>query len=277
MSPQSLVAFRWAISQASRHEDCTPHVLMAIEPAFYGLVPEAGGMLPAATTDIEEHVLANLESWVGETAGPAGVEAESSLGIGPPARVLLEASRGADLLVVGSRGRGGFATLVLGSVSSQCANHAAVPTVVVPIDAPTGRSRRIVVGVDGSANASAALRWACEFAEAESSIVAVGAWTPPYLPADQRGSLDPTPREIAKAGFLDRVNEVTAEFGGREVESRFVTGDARTTITNPDLKADLLVVGARGHGGLSHALIGSVATWVLHHTKCATVVVPARG
>jgi len=248
---------------------------MAIEPSYYGLIPEAGGMLPAATIDIEEHVLANLESWVDESVGAVGVNTESSLGLGPPARVLLEASRSADLLIVGSRGRGGFAALVLGSVSSQCANHAMVPTVIVPMDAPTGPSRRLVVGVDGSPNAAAALNWACGFADPDATIIAVRAWTPPYLPPDQRGSLDAAPRDLAKTSFRERVDKASDAFGGREIEHRFITGDARTTLIEPGLEPDLLVVGARGHSRLSHALIGSVATWVLHHTKCATVVVPA--
>ncbi len=61
-----------------------------------------------------------------------GVELRSEAVEGEPARVLLERAQGADLLVVGARGRGGFTGLLLGSVSSQCAHHASCPVVIVP-------------------------------------------------------------------------------------------------------------------------------------------------
>lgn len=64
-------------------------------------------------------------------AGAESVEVERSVVEGPPAEALLDAAKEADLLVVGSRGRGGFAGLLLGSVSEQCAHHAPCPVVIV--------------------------------------------------------------------------------------------------------------------------------------------------
>ena len=66
----------------------------------------------------------------------AGVQVVQEVVAGPPVRVLLEAARDADLLVVGSRGRHGFPGLLLGSVSQQVANHAACPVVIVPTQRP---------------------------------------------------------------------------------------------------------------------------------------------
>jgi nucleotide-binding universal stress UspA family protein len=79
--------------------------------------------------------LASVQTWVdkvvdetGETAADVRVDVVT----GDPAEELVKASRDADLLVVGSRGSGGFARLLMGSVSSKVTHHAACPTVVVP-------------------------------------------------------------------------------------------------------------------------------------------------
>jgi nucleotide-binding universal stress UspA family protein len=61
-----------------------------------------------------------------------GLEVERSVVQAPPAQALVEAARDAELLVVGTRGHGGFAGLLLGSVSQQCAHHAGCPVVIVP-------------------------------------------------------------------------------------------------------------------------------------------------
>jgi nucleotide-binding universal stress UspA family protein len=75
---------------------------------------------------------AELDAIVAEAApGAGGFGVEKRVEQGDPATVLIDQSRDADLLVVGSRGHGGFASLLLGSVSQVCAQHAACPVVIV--------------------------------------------------------------------------------------------------------------------------------------------------
>jgi nucleotide-binding universal stress UspA family protein len=83
-------------------------------------------------TVVEEGARATLDSAVDALGEQAiGVEVERVMRMGQPAQVLVEEARGADLLVVGSRGHGGFAGLLLGSVSHQCALHASCPVLIV--------------------------------------------------------------------------------------------------------------------------------------------------
>src|SRR5262249_50314972 len=89
-----------------------------------------------ATTDIDEFrklAESGLRDSVAKAgASEAGIEIRSIVREGNPVDVLLDESKNADLLVVGTRGLGGFKELLLGSVSQQCAPHASCPVVIVP-------------------------------------------------------------------------------------------------------------------------------------------------
>ena len=96
-------------------------------------------VLDAEGYQIRDAAEAALEATLDEVVSDADdVEIERRVVEGPPASVLVDESRAADLLVVGSRGHGGFTGLLLGSVSQQCAQHAECPVVIVR--APSGTS-----------------------------------------------------------------------------------------------------------------------------------------
>ena len=124
-------ALEWAIAEAKiRRAQLTvvsawqiPSVVLASPVAMAAYDEEV--WRDAAT----EAVDAALQS-VAEDDLPAGLERQVIEG--PPAKVLVDAGKGADMIVVGSRGRGGFAGLLLGSVSQQVAQHASCPVVIVP-------------------------------------------------------------------------------------------------------------------------------------------------
>ena len=102
-----------------------------------GYVPASGADL----SDLHDAAGAALDATLRDVLPDLGnVEIERRVVEGAPAAVLVEASQDAELLVVGSRGHGGFAGLLLGSVSQQCANHAACPVVIVRGRAPRMRA-----------------------------------------------------------------------------------------------------------------------------------------
>jgi nucleotide-binding universal stress UspA family protein len=95
---------------------------------FEAAVPPVGGDIHERRAAAEAALTATVEQTLGDAEG---VTIEKHAVEGTAAAVLIEESRGADLLVVGSRGHGGFAQLLLGSVSQQCAHHAECPVVIV--------------------------------------------------------------------------------------------------------------------------------------------------
>lgn len=119
----------------------------------------------------------------------AGASGTAERYAGSVAPILLEQAIEADLLVVGSRHQGWVALMVLGSVSQHVAAHAPCPVVVVRTPASPDASR-IVVGVDGSEESLAALRFACGRAHlTEEPVVALHAWKTGPVQLDHRGQL----------------------------------------------------------------------------------------
>jgi nucleotide-binding universal stress UspA family protein len=207
------------------------------------------------------------------------VSVTASVGHGGPAEVLLDAAESAALLVIGSRGRGGFTRLLLGSTSTQCATHAAAPTVVVPGDAEPKRAERILIGCDGSPNSMAALRWAIDFAPPGGTVVIVWVWDTTPLAVGADTFFFPDASDLAADRFHHLVDTVAGQARVRRVtlEREFVRGTPRAALGAHADDADLLVVGARGHGAVGAALLGSVSTWLLHHVHRPIAVVPLPG
>ncbi len=130
-SPSSLTALQWAVRQAGLTGGSVKAVIAWQYPAAvsgYGWAPVAV-VEPGQYEENAQKVLAGAVAAVG-TAG-RDVPISTWVRQGNPAQVLIDAAAGADLLVVGSRGHGGFAAALLGSVSQHCVHHAPCPVSVI--------------------------------------------------------------------------------------------------------------------------------------------------
>jgi nucleotide-binding universal stress UspA family protein len=229
-----------------------------------------------------------------------------------PAAGLLSAAEGADLLVLGARGLGGFRGLLLGSVSQQCLNHATGPVAIVRATAPGSADddaardeatpgttaddtalgpepettderpgERVVVGVDASAPAQAALRWAiAEGALRQATVQVVHAWEPPMTVDLLVGGLpyDLGHEQAAARRLVDSmVDQALAAAGSPDVAiERVVTAGAPVgSLLDAAATADVVVVGRRGAGGFTRLLLGSVSEKLARHAPCPVVVCPA--
>jgi nucleotide-binding universal stress UspA family protein len=265
-------AMRWAGRYAAAHRDRL-HVVRAWQyPATSVLpVPARAPLVPP--TEVEHDLQRDLDEAVTE-ALTDGLDVTTEIVRGSAAAYLIDRASKSSVraLVLGSRGLGGFAELVLGSVTRACLDHSTAPVVVVPhgYDASTPL-RRVLVGVDGSRAASQALRWACATAATlQADLVATTVLVPDQ--AELRPDVAAELWARAEANLADWCDAEEAARVGRRV----LTGDPRTALLEIIERegCDLVVVGSRGLGPVAKLLLGSVATALAHHAPIPLAVVP---
>lgn len=278
-SPVSDLAVDWAV-RAAADRGVALRVVLAwnMPPINYsglGVADEAGIM--SELRGESDALAAKVVARARELAPDLDVTAE--IVVSPPAAALVEKSHTAAMVVVGSRGRGGFQELLLGSVSRQVAAHADCPVVVVRHPVDEG-AREVVVGVDGSKPALKALDFAYDYASRSGlrlrvvhtwevppigAITGVPTFSPPELLQDIKGNEMRVTAE-ALAGHSDRYPDVT-------VVQDVVRGTPVQTLADMSDRSALVVVGSRGRGGFLGLLLGSVSHGVLHHAHCPVAVV----
>lgn len=220
----------------------------------------------------------------------ASLYVTSDIILGHPHETLLEeADRwGADLLVLGSRGLGGFKRFLLGSVSTAVATHAHCSVEIVRADEshPVRKSHlKILLAVDGSAGSDAAIRAVRARPWPEGSTVKIiGAAEPPQplmpkswaMPGNSYQEWEKSLEDQARAA----VEKASAEFAGTAltVLPEVIKGQARDVILKEaeSWGADLIVLGSRGLGGFERLLLGSVSHAVVTHAHCSVKVVRER-
>jgi nucleotide-binding universal stress UspA family protein len=142
----------------------------------------------------------------------------------------------------------------------------------------------IVVGVDSSDGAKAALRFALDEAKLRhATLRVVHSWQFGYIGVSGFEGFAPVGTDVgelhrAAEVALDAVlHEVAPNRNGAVVERRVVQGAPTTVLVDESRRADLLVVGSRGHGGFAGLLLGSVSQGCAHHAACPVVIVHASG
>jgi nucleotide-binding universal stress UspA family protein len=274
-------AVDWAAQEASRRH--APLRLIHgfdLEPAGY---ITAGRPTPEASLSAPLHAARRM---LADTASDYRQQypdlcVSTVFSVASPAWLLIEQSKAASMVVVGVRGRGGFAGLLAGSVGTLLAAHAYGPVVVVrgdPAD-ETAVGRPVVVGVDGSAEAAAALAFAIEeAAERGTCLVVVHVW--PALPMSAPGQIAPWHYDRAAAArtaerlMLDQLAGWPQKYPDVNVAPRMVHGfDPGRALIAASQRASLMVVGSRGRGGFAGMPLGSVSRALVHHAACPVAVV----
>jgi nucleotide-binding universal stress UspA family protein len=280
-SPGSTAALGWAMREALLRNVALEALLVWQTPS---LAYSAPGFIPFSEAEIEEQGRRALERSLAALPKAPDVKVSLRVNEGSPGEVIAEAANEPDvgLVVVGRRGHGGVAGLLLGSVSHSLTHTSTKPLVIVPrnwsaLD-PSEVRPPIVVGVDGSKPAENALRWAAQeavFRGCTLQAVMVSS-SPLSVPPTGLWPGDPN------TGFdrYERVREMLERAVGRvytgtaHLDLTVAEGSAARTLVRLAEQSQMLVVGTRGFGRAHEAVSGSVSHACTHRASVPVAVIP---
>ena len=282
-SPGARLALDWAVETAKRDE--RPLTLLhcvglTMTPTFRAYDP---GVQAQAYDEMSRGVLSEAIEIAAKALDRKEIHPLSV--IGSAAADLVGVSSQADLVVTGSRGHGAISGGLLGSTSYAVTAHAHCPAVVVRGQAVVhaGPSHPVVAAFDDSKNAQKALETAIQ--------VAVAAEAPLHVVAvDNVGGLEAWPETDTMLGREEMMEQMHRRVGetlkhvaddaqrahpGLQVQTNLLGGGAGAAIAAyaVDVKAGLVVLGSRGHGGFTGMLLGSVSHRVVHDAPCPVMVI----
>jgi nucleotide-binding universal stress UspA family protein len=271
-SESALRAAHWAAAEATRRGRG-----LRIVHAYDWPLPNYGpavvdpAVLHDAVVSTANTTLATAVAAVAEAAPELPVAAE--VFAGPAVTVLLGLSRRAELLVLGSRGLGGFTGLLVGSVAVELVAHGHCPVVVVRGD-PPAQGAPVVVGVDGSPASETAIALAYDQAASRGcDLVAVHAWTDTVVPFGPGGGLDWTSlTDQAEQVLVESLAGWHEKYPGVTVRRVVERDRPASALLDAARGAQLLVVGSRGRGGFTGLTLGSVSQALIHHAPCPVLI-----
>lgn len=268
-SEHSRVALDWGLARASAR-GAEVELLHVADDSF---LSESVAFLSEAQHASEqmleaERQYALSQGFAGKITGTAVV--------GHPIAEVEEASRGADLVVLGAHSGSRFAGSIFGTRAIKIAAVAHCPVAVIPREASDTPSPGVVVGIDGSEPSKYAIAFAAEEASSRGlPLTAVYAWMPPLTPGLEylwSEELVDAQRTAAEEAIAIGVAGLAERYPDLEIRREIVQAPPVTALVNAAEGADLLVVGNRGKGSISRLLLGSVSHGVLQALPCPTVV-----
>ena len=267
-SDHAAISLRWAAKRAERRGDEVVALLAwsGVDQGLHTRDEEQG----VTFGDLEVQRI--LDDAV-DAAG-CGMNVSKQTVNGDAADALTEAAGPDDLIVVGSRGLGGFKRLLLGSVSLRVMELATCPVAIIHDESAATRAGEVVVGVDGSEMSMRALRWAgAEALGLGAMLRIVHAWqmpayadmaVPEVLEALTQGAHD----------LVDRAAEDPSLAGVSVVREVVCDGPSHALLAHEE-DAAMIVVASRGLGAVKRAVLGSTSRQIATHADVPIVVVPA--
>ncbi|MGW5112657.1 universal stress protein [Nocardia sp. NPDC004123] len=278
-SAVSYQAVAWGALDAARH-GAPLHIVTSI-CAPTGLPPTAV-LDAAAIASLEldgERVVGEATRIASETLPGEGVEMSSEVTEEPIISRLMDLSRDARMVVLGSRGLGALRRGLLGSVATAVTHHSHCPVAVIHTTAaadPVSARQPVLVGVDGTPNSVAALELAFEEASLrKTGLTALHAWSDvsgPYLPMSGWETVE----EQERATFGEEMAGYTERYPDVAVRRILVKDRPVRSMLDESERSQLVVVGSHGRGGFTGMLLGSTSDALLHSVDCPIVIVRGK-
>ncbi len=280
-SDASKQAVRWAANTANKRGIPLRLASSYTMPQFL----YAEGMVPPQELfdDLQAESLEKIEEAraIAHEVAP-DIKIGHTIAEGSPIDMLLEMSKSATMIVMGSRGLGGLSGMVMGSVSGAVVSHASCPVVVVREDSAVNEDTKygpVVVGVDGSEVSQRATEFA--FAEAQargSELIAVHTWMDMQVQASLAGlaaaqqQWDDVEREQTEM-LIQRIKPLIDQYPDVPVKKIITRDRPVRALSEASEGAQLLVVGSHGRGGFKGMLLGSTSRALLQSAPCPMMVV----